>query len=142
MNRISPILAIALLAWSSSALAQRDIHLTSMSLDGVTVVDYAVPIERAAASPRWDSGKGDPPLSQVRAIQIANAELKRRLPATQGLQLQSIILNRVSDGPYGNLWYYSLDYRPLAGSPPKPAWITHIIVLLDGSIVDAIIHAP
>jgi hypothetical protein len=138
---VKPLAAITALVLTVygpvSVAAERPIMLTSLSENGVTTTEYTLPLKRAQTQPRWDPTKGEPPLSQGRAIQLATEELKRRMPSIERMQLTRINLNRVWDGPYSNLWYYSVDFQSVGGGSAGPFGSSIIIVLLDGSIVTA-----
>jgi hypothetical protein len=108
-----------------------------MTDEGAPSVVYLLPLQRAATLPQWDYPQGDPPLSQQRAVTIAHSELQRRKVPIAQYRLQNVSLNRVLSGPYNHLWYYSVEFLPRSGPMPKPYWTSFVIVLMDGSVVDA-----
>jgi hypothetical protein len=131
-------LLMATLGWTCSALgASGDIQLTSMREEGKTLVEFLLPLKRAAALPKWEPSQGDPPLSQQRAVEIARSELERRKLPVAEYRLQYVSLNRILEGPYEHLWYYSVEFLPNPPHVPKPFWTTIVVVLIDGSIVSA-----
>src|ERR1700730_4432977 len=131
------VVLIATLGWTRTAFgASGDIQLTRMTEEGTTL-EFLLPVKRATALPRWEPSQGDPPLSQQRAVEIARSELERRKLRVAEYRLQYVSLNRILEGPYEHLWYYSVEFLPNPAHMPKPFWATIVLVLMDGTIVSA-----
>jgi len=96
-------------------------------------VVWEIPAARAAALPRWDVERQDPPLTLAQAKQIARTWLAQRNPQL-AFELNNVNLQRVRRGPDVDVWYYQLAFSPMSPQPTTP--ILRAVVLPDGSILE------
>ena len=94
---------------------------------------WEIPVARAAALPRWDIDRQDPPLTLAQAKQIARTWLAQRNPQL-AFEVNNINLQRVRRTADVDLWYYQLAFYPTTPEPTMP--ILRAVVLPDGSIVE------
>lgn len=138
MKRIA---ALTILVWIFSlpaAAADSNIEIMSFEDPGSGVASYQVKQSQFDTLPRWNDKKGDPPLSQRKAVDSAVAELKRRNLSIDALVLQSVSLKRIKEAPDGH-WFYGITFAPATGGISKPFWKTMVLVLMDGTVVNPVV---
>ena len=99
---------------------------------GKAVYYYCVTQARRDSQPAWEPGKQPIPLSIDKAIQVAQAWIKKQ-PWSENVQdINQITLEHASD-PSG-CWFYSIDFDCNdTQTSLHPNWV---MVLLDGSVVE------
>ncbi len=141
MKRIATLTALALFLSFRVAAAESQVEIMQFRDANASVASFLVKRSQLDALPRWNDRKGDPPLSQRKAVDIALAELKRRQLALESLELRSVTLTRVNDVSVAGLWFYGVTFSPRAGGVTKPYWKSMVLVLMDGSVVNPVIRA-
>ncbi|MEO8019317.1 MAG: hypothetical protein ABI769_16020 [Pseudomonadota bacterium] len=139
MKRRTLIIIVAA-ALSIGAIAAPDASIEIMQFrqEGASSVSFMVKQSLAATLPRWNDGKGEPPLSQRKAIDIAVAELKRRNLKLETLELHSVSLTRIKELPLEGHWFYGITFSPIAEGVTTPYWKSMVLVLMDGSVINPI----
>jgi len=141
MKRIAILTALALFLSFRVAAAESQVEIMQFRDAKAGVASFLVKRSQLDALPRWNERKGDPPLSQRQAVDIALAELKRRHLALESLELRSVTLTRINDVSVEGLWFYGVTFSPVAGGVTNPYWKSMVLVLTDGSVVNPVIRA-
>jgi hypothetical protein len=138
MKRFIFITVITLFSVGAEARPDSNIEIMQFREEGGASVSYFLKRSHADTLPRWDDRKGEPPLSQRKAIDIALAELKRRNLQLESLELHSVSLTRIKETSVEGLWFYGVTFSPIMGGVTKPYWKSMVLVLMDGSVVNAV----
>lgn len=141
MRRIATLTAIVLLLSLRVSAADSSVEIMQFRDAGAGIASFLVKRSQLDSLPRWNDRKGDPPLSQRKAVDIALAELRRRQLSLESLELHSVSLTLIKKVPVEGLWFYGVTFSPKAGGVSKPYWKSMVLVLMDGSVVNPIVSA-
>ena len=141
MKRIATFTVVALLVSLQVAAADSNIEIMQFRDAGAGVASFLVKRSQLDSLPRWNDRRGEPPLSQRKAVDIALAELKRRQLPLESLELHSISLTLIKEVPVEGLWFYGVTFSPKVGGVSKPYWKSMVLVLMDGSVVNPVVTA-
>jgi hypothetical protein len=142
MKRIAIIAVVTCLLSLQVAAADSSVEIMQFRDPGAGTASFLVKRSQINSLPRWNDRKGEPPLSQRKAVDIALAELKRRNVALESFELHSVSLTRIKEVSVEGLWFYSVTFSPIAGGVSKPYWKSMVLVLMDGSVVSPVVSAP
>jgi hypothetical protein len=135
MRRLASLLTV-IAVWSPLAFA-RDITLFGQG-DMETMYNWAVATEKFEAQPQWSPSAGSPPLSIAKAVEIADAWIKKQNPDVKRFAIASIALAR-ADGwgaSAAERWYYRIEFHPIVGGRRLYGGQFVAVVLFDGSVVE------
>jgi hypothetical protein len=141
MKRIATIAVVSCLWSLRVAAADPGIEIMQFRDPGAGTATFLVKRSQLNSLPRWNDRKGEPPLSQRKAVDIALAELKRRNLSLESLELHSVSLTRIKEVSVEDLWFYGVTFSPIAGGVSKPYWKSMVLVLMDGSVVNPAVRA-
>jgi hypothetical protein len=141
MKRIATFTVVALLMSLQVAAADAKIEIMQFRDPAAGVASFSVKRSQLDSQPRWDDRKGEPPLSQRKAVDIALAELKRRALPLESLELHSVSLTLIKEVPVEGLWFYGVTFSPKSSGVSKPYWKSMVLVLMDGSVVNPVVTA-
>jgi hypothetical protein len=141
MKRLATLTVFACLWSLQAAAADSGIEIMQFRDPGAGIASFLVKRGELNALPRWNDRKGEPPLSQRKAVDIALVELKRRNLSLESLELHSVSLTRIKGASVEDLWFYGVTFSPIAGGVSKPYWRSMVLVLMDGSVVNPVVRA-
>jgi hypothetical protein len=141
MKRIATFTIVFLLFSLRVPAADSNVEIMQFRDAGTGIASFLVKRSQLDALPRWNDRKGDPPLSQRKAVDIAITELKRRQLPLESLELHSVSLTLIKEVPVEGLWFYGVTFSPKAGGVSKPYWNSMVLVLMDGSVVNPVVRA-
>jgi hypothetical protein len=141
MKRIATFMLVSLLVSLQVTAADSNIEIMQFRDPGAGVASFSVKRSQLVSMPRWNDRRGDPPLSQRRAVDIAVAELKRRQLPLETLELHAVDLTLIKELPVEGLWFYGVTFSPKIGGVSKPYWKSMVLVLMDGSVVNPVVTA-
>lgn len=108
------------------------LYRTDMDWGGGTK-EWRLPLDRLQLLPKWNPDKGNPPISQTKALRIARAWLKSK-GVSGTYTIDSIMLRNDCAGQdeYG----FDFHYRIVFGN--VNAYLNHMtcIVLMDGTVLE------
>jgi hypothetical protein len=91
--------------------------------------------EDFAASPTWQPGKGEVPLSAAKALEIAVRATKPSVSKVDATALESVTLSSHSCNLGPRHWYYIINFETQGVDADEPAPSITIGVLLSGKVV-------
>jgi hypothetical protein len=141
MKQIATFTVVALLVSLQAAAADAKIEIMQFRDPGAGVASFLVKRSQLDSQPRWDYRKGEPPLSQRKAVDIALAELKHRALPLESLELHSVSLTLIKEVPVEGIWFYGVTFSPKIGGVSKPYWKSMVLVLMVGSVVNPVVTA-
>jgi hypothetical protein len=123
-------------AWSASASAT-DVSLFGQG-DMDTMYTWAVPREKFDAQLQWSPSAGSPPLPIGRAVEIADAWIKKQNPDVRQFVVTSVALARADSWGSGaaERWYYKVEFQPIVAGRRLFGGHFIAVVLFDGSVVE------
>jgi len=125
-----------LLLSKTHCLAEDAIVFNGWSKDGF-IYENRVAYSRLIKMPDWSPERGQPPLSQVKAVEIASKHLTKNDPSFKNAKISSIQLTQfLIPGYFKDKWYYNILFMtniPVMSVPPDS---TSVVVFMDGSIAD------
>ena len=100
-----------------------------------TVVGLVVTPAQFARAPTWKPGKGEPPLSISRVVEVARAWGKTQFKGYDSFEVRSISLNQSGCTPGETYWYYLVVFTPVSAGKPAHGNGQFAGVLLDGTVI-------
>jgi len=107
---------------------------STTSPEGATI-GLVISREDFAASPNWQPGKGEVPLSAAKAVEIAARAIKSSGSKFDVNAVESITLSSHSCNRGARYWYYIVNFETQMLDPNAIAPSTTIGVLLSGKVV-------
>ena len=115
------------------ASAQNTLLFRERTASGVTL-EYYVSTQTLESTPSWSPLREDPPLSLRSVAAIASARVAPGNP--EEVRIVGFDLRTVGTSG-GRRWYYAVTlYEPITGQERFPN-VTKVVVLMDGTVVDA-----
>lgn len=125
-----------LLVSITHCLAEDLIVFNSWSKDGF-IFENHIAYSRLMKMPDWSPVHGQPPISQVKAIEIASKYLKKSDPTFTNAKISSIQLTQfLIPNYFKDKWYYNIIFMtniPVRNVAPDNATV---VIFMDGSIAD------
>lgn len=128
------ILFITLIPLAVCASEDRIVFNSWSTGDGFIYENY-VETSRLMKMPDWNPERGLPPISSVKATEIASKYIKDNVPAFKDAKISSIQLTQFLIPKYfKDKWYYNVIFMtniPVIKATPDSTWV---VVFLDGSV--------
>ena len=134
MKQVS--LALLALTVCGSALADCGGYpvITTTKEDG-TRVGVIVTDAQFKKSPAWSPGKGEPPLSISRVVEIAQKWAASQFKRYDSVQIQGINLSEYGCPSTTKHWYYVVHFAPVIDGNRVFSGGQFAVILMDGTIV-------
>ena len=132
---VVPIMAFMFLS-ATHCLAEESIAFNTWSKDGF-IYENSVTMSRLMKMADWSPERGLPPVSQVKAVEIASKYITKNDPSFKTAKISSIQLTQFLIPKYfKDKWYYNIIFMkniPVLSTYPENA---SVVVFMDGSIAD------
>lgn len=137
---MSRMLILLLAAWLVPSVSAKDFDcgkvplLSTTKEDGSKVVLLASE-EQFMQAPTWAPGKGEPPLSVSRAVQIAEKWAKNEYKRYDTVKIESIHLTEFGCIRRNGYWYYTIHFSPVIDGNVLHGSGHFAAVLLNGTVI-------
>lgn len=112
-----------------------DLILREDIAQGNALLVYAVTCDEAQASPRWLPERAEPPLPLARAVAIARRWVRETVGYAGKTKVVSIELSPIESPDVRDRWFYSVGLVPSDAAQAPPAYLTTVVILLNGKVV-------
>ena len=132
----------SLLGWAGLVLAvaatraDKTITMVGMTGPNETSIVVATTEARVAALPVWHPEEGQPaPIDLRLVIDLGRDSIRKRHPDVGEFSVRSVKMERF-DAPYGDRWYYLVEFLPVIEGRAMRGGLYYSCVLTDGSVIE------
>jgi len=134
---IAVVMSLTILLFAINSLAEDLIVFNTWSRNDGFIYESYVEYSRLMKMPDWSPERGLPPISSVKAIEIASKYLLDNEPTYKDAKVAMVQLTQfLIPNYYKDKWYYNVVFMnniPVTKAIPDN---TSVVVLMDGSIAD------
>jgi len=128
-------LALSAAVYAHTAAACGDSPIFTMTKEDGTKIGLVISESDLAGVQQWTPGKGEPPLSVSKAIDIALKWGKTEYTRFDELRIQGIDINSSSCGRGQGTWYYLISFTPVIDGNALFGSGYFVAVLMNGKVV-------